>query len=196
MPHTGSVVWIGANPHPGERNPRGASSHLYADSNRHGNAPADRNAAPDRHGTAAAYRRTDRATTAHAPPTPVPPTAAPTPSPTPTVVLPWVVAVNPSCEGGGGNESSVTGKIKANDKPAVGQFVQASAGPGGEPISEVPAQSDAKGNYKVTFVCGGKACNGDFWIWMVDANRTQISPFVKFSFNDGCRKGHVDFQKR
>lgn len=133
------------------------------------------------------------------PPTAVPPTATsvpPTAQPTPTVVLPWVVSAGPTCDGGDDKESAVTGTIKANDKPAVGQFVQASSGAGGEPISEVPAQSDSKGNYKVTFICGGKACNGDFWVWMVDANRKQISQFVKFGFSGGCRQGHVDFKKR
>lgn len=131
-------------------------------------------------------------------PTDPPPTAtnAPTAIPTPTMVFEYNVVGNPSCEGGGDNESSVIGKITANNKGALGQRVQASSGPGGEPISENPAESNKDGNYKVTFICGGKACNGDFYIWMVNAERKQISPFVKFNFSSGCRKGVQNFQKR
>lgn len=133
------------------------------------------------------------------PPTPIPPTQPPpppTPEPSPTVFFLWNTAGNASCEGGSDTESSVSGKITANNKGAVGQRVQASSGPGGSPISENPAESDKDGNYKVTFICGGKACNGDFWIWMVDASGRQLSPFVKFHFDGGCRKGKQDFQKR
>lgn len=133
------------------------------------------------------------------PATPIPPSQTlrpPAPTPSPTAYYLWIMSGSQSCVGGSENESSVTGKITANNKAAVGQFVQASSGPGGEPISDVPAQSDSNGNYKVSFVCGGKACNGDFWIWMVDNSRRQLSPFVKFSFNSGCRKGSINFQKR
>lgn len=133
------------------------------------------------------------------PPTPIPPTQTPlppTPQPSPTVFFQWATVGNPTCEGGGDSESTVAGKITANNKGAVGQRVQASSGAGGSPISEHPAESDANGNYKVTFICGGKACNGDFWIWMVDPTGRQISPFVKFHFDGGCRKGKQDFQKR
>ncbi len=128
--------------------------------------------------------------------TPVPPTAPPTAAPTPTIVYEWMPVGNPSCEAGNNNESVVVGTIKANDKGAVGQRVQASSGPGGEPISENPAESNKDGNYRVTFICGGKACNGDFWIWMVNANKQQVSPFVKFSFRDGCHRGIQNFEKR
>jgi hypothetical protein len=103
---------------------------------------------------------------------------------------------NPSCEAGNNNESSVVGSIKADNKAAQGQRVQASSGPGGEPISENPAESNKDGNYKVTFICGGKACNGDFYIWMVSPSLQQISPFVKFSFRDGCYLGTQNFEKR
>lgn len=131
------------------------------------------------------------------PPTVPPPTAQPpSPSPSPTVVFPWTIVGSASCTTGSESESSVTGKITANSKGAVGQFVQASSGPGGEPISDVPATSDSNGNYKVTFICGGKACTGDFWVWMVNSSRQQISPFQKFSFNSNCRKGVVNFAKR
>lgn len=133
------------------------------------------------------------------PPTAVPPTHTPlppTPQPTPTVFFLWNTVGNPSCDGGSDNESSVSGKITANNKGAVGQRVQASSGPGGSPISDYPAESDKNGNYKVTFICGGKACNGDFWIWMVDPSGRQISPFVKFHFDGGCRKGTQNFVKR
>ncbi len=133
------------------------------------------------------------------PPTAVPPTHTPpppTPQPSPTVFFLWTTAGNASCSEGSDSESSVSGKITANDKGAVGQRVQASSGPGGSPISDYPAESNANGNYKVTFICGGKACNGDFWIWMVDPSGRQISPFVKFHFDDNCRKGTQNFQKR
>ena len=129
---------------------------------------------------------------------PVPPTQTPRPptaTPSPTVFFQWTTVGSTTCEGGSDTESSVSGKITAKGKGAVGQRVQASSGAGGEPISD-PNLSDNNGNYKVTFVCGGKACNGDFWIWMVDPNGRQISPFVKFSFSAGCRKGKQDFQMR
>jgi outer membrane biosynthesis protein TonB len=126
------------------------------------------------------------------PPTPQPPT----PVPSPTVFFPWTTSGSASCSGGGSSESAVTGKITANSKGAVGQRVQASSGAGGAPISEHPTESDKNGNYKVTFICGGSACNGDFWIWMVDPAGKQISPFVKFTFNGGCRQGIQNFQKR
>ncbi len=132
-----------------------------------------------------------------APPTHPPPTARPpTPIPTPTVILPWYINGSVSCTGGSDNASTVTGTITTNNGPAVGQRVQGSAGPGGEPISDVPAMSNSNGVYKVTFICNGGACNGDFWVWMVDAQGHQISPFQKFSFNNNCRKGTVNFKKR
>jgi outer membrane biosynthesis protein TonB len=133
------------------------------------------------------------------PPTAVPPTQPPPPptaQPSPTVFFMWTTAGNASCDGGSDTESSVSGKITANNKGAVGQRVQASSGAGGSPISDNPAESNKDGNYKVTFICGNKACNGDFWIWMVDPNGRQISPFVKFHFDGGCRKGTQNFQKR
>ena len=141
---------------------------------------------------------TKRPATKRPPPTqPPPPTPKPpTPVPSPTVYFPWTTVGNATCDGGDDKESSVSGKITANNKPAVGQRVQASSGPGGSPISDYPAESDKNGNYKVTFLCGSKACNGDFWIWMVDPSGHQISPFVKFSFSGGCRKGTQNFQKR
>jgi hypothetical protein len=127
---------------------------------------------------------------------PPPPTNTPRPEPTATIVYEWELSGNTSCSSGGDNESSVTGTIRANNAPAVGQRVQGSSGPGGEPISDVPAMSSSTGNYKVTFICGGKACTGDFWIWMVSPQGTQISPFVKFSFNNNCRRGTANFVRR
>lgn len=127
--------------------------------------------------------------------TPVPATQAPKPTATPTVFFPWTTNGNSSCEGGDDSSSTITGKITAKNAGAVGQRVQASSGPGGEPVSD-PNLSDDKGNYKVTLVCGTKACNGDFYIWMIDPDGRQISPFVKFTFSGGCRKGKQDFIKR
>ncbi|MBI4675517.1 MAG: hypothetical protein HY741_28060 [Chloroflexi bacterium] len=143
----------------------------------------------------ATRRPTARPVPTKKPPSPTATKKPPTPTPSPTVYFPWVTVGNASCEGGDDKESSISGKITANNKGAVGQRVQASSGPGGEPISD-PNLSDSNGNYKVIFICGGKACNGDFWIWIVDANGRQISPFVKFGFSAGCRKGKQDFQKR
>jgi hypothetical protein len=127
--------------------------------------------------------------------TPIPATNTPPPTVTPTPFFEWTTNGNSSCEGGDGNESVITGKITARNAGAVGQRIQASSGPGGEPVSD-PNLSDNNGNYRVTLVCGGKACNGDFYIWMIDLSNRQISPFVKFSFSSGCRKGKQDFIKR
>lgn len=128
--------------------------------------------------------------------TAIPPTRVPTPLPSPTQVFEWTTSGSASCTEGADTESSISGKITANAKGAVGQKVQASSGPGGEPISENPAESNKDGNYKVTFVCGGKACTGDFYIWMISADKRQISPFVKFHFDGSCRKGTQNFVKR
>lgn len=129
--------------------------------------------------------------------TPVPATRVPTPVPSPTQSFDWTLNGAQSCTAGTDAQSSASGKITANNKAAVGQKVQASSGPGGEPISDNPSESDKNGNYKVTFVCGGKACTGDFYIWMIDgATKHQISPFVKFHFDSGCHAGKQDFVKR
>jgi hypothetical protein len=120
----------------------------------------------------------------------------PTPEPTATRIFDWIVDGTQSCTTGGDGESSVTGKITANGNPAQGQKVQASSGPGGEPISENPAESDKDGNYKVTFICGGKACNGDFYIWIVNNERQQVSSFIKFHFDGNNRKCTQNFKKR
>ena len=89
--------------------------------------------------------------------TPVPATLIPTVQPTATRVFDWALSGGQTCTAGSDTESNITGKITAEEKAARGQKVQASSGPGGEPISENPAESDNKGNYKVTFICGGKA---------------------------------------
>lgn len=86
--------------------------------------------------------------------------------------------------------------ITAQGQPLAGILVQGSAGPGGEPISEYPAESNDKGEYKVTFVCDGKACNGSFWIWIVDEEFRQVSPFVQFIFDDNCRRARLNFERR
>lgn len=126
----------------------------------------------------------------------IPPPPVPTVQPTSTRVFEWGLNGTQSCKEGGNNESAISGKITANGSAARGQKVQASSGPGGEPISENPAESDNKGNYKVTFVCGGKACNGDFYIWIINNEKQQVSPFVKFHFDTGCRLGTQNFVKR
>ena len=71
--------------------------------------------------------------------------------------------------------------------------MQASSGPGAEPISDAPAESDENGNFQVTFVCGGRACDGAFWVWLVNDDLEQVSPFVQFIFDNQCRTGIVNF---
>ncbi len=108
----------------------------------------------------------------------------------------FVTSFQPRCGPGDNSASVVTGSIFQDGAPLPGQRVQASAGPGGEPISEEPAVSDDQGNYQVTFICDGQACNGAFWIWLVDENLDRVSPFVEFIFDDNCRSGTLDFEHR
>jgi|GEM_PF-3317381 hypothetical protein len=102
----------------------------------------------------------------------------------------------PHCGAGDNRASVVKGRIVSNGAPVAGQRVTASAGPGGEPISDEPAVSDERGNYQVTFVCNGKACDGAFWIWTVDDASNQTSPFVEFIFDNQCRSGTLNFRNR
>lgn len=125
------------------------------------------------------------------------------PAPTRTVVgtpRPLADTFGPAgvakCAAGDDQESSVIGRITENGNPLPGLLVQASSGPGGEPISEYPAISDEEGRFKVTLVCDGKACNGAFWIWLIDEDLRQVSPFIKFVFDNNCRRGTVDFIKK
>lgn len=106
----------------------------------------------------------------------------------------FVTASRPNCTIGDNAASVVSGSIVNNGVPVAGQRVQASAGEGGEPISDEPAVSDGDGNYQVTLVCGGQACNGSFWVWLIDADSNQISPFVKFVFDQQCRRGTINFR--
>jgi hypothetical protein len=99
----------------------------------------------------------------------------------------------PHCTAGEDTASLVTGQILENGAPVVAQKVQASSGPGAEPISDEPAESDESGNYQVTFVCDGGACDGAFWVWLIDADFNQVSPFVEFVFDKNCRHGTLDF---
>jgi len=134
--------------------------------------------------------------------TPVPPTQPPKPTATATQFFEWLTNGGSSCTSGDNSKSVVSGKITANGKAAIGQRVQVSSGPGGEPASD-PNLSNNNGVYVVTLTCGTdpdtnatKACNGDFYIWMIDPGNRQISPFVKFGFSNGCRVGKQDFVKR
>lgn len=106
----------------------------------------------------------------------------------------FIPASTPRCTVGDNAASIVAGRILDKNNPVVGQRVQASSGQGGEPISEEPAVSDQEGNFQVTFVCDGKACDGSFWIWLIDADNNQTSPFVRFVFDNQCRRGTVNFQ--
>ncbi len=126
------------------------------------------------------------------PPPTIPPTAPP--PPTATVVFQFTPS-DQSCTGADGATSdTIKGTIVARNAPAVGQRVRASAGPGGEPMSD-DKLTNVNGIYTLIFVCNGGVCNGDFWVWMVNAEGQQTSPYVKFSFNDGCRRGTLNFSK-
>lgn len=119
-----------------------------------------------------------------------------TPTPNPDTEPEFVPASQARCEAGDNAASVVTGKITQDGAPLPGMRVQASSGPGGEPISDEPAESDENGDYQVTFVCDGKGCNGAFWVWLIDEDLNRISPFVQFIFDNNCRVGSVDFQQR
>lgn len=99
----------------------------------------------------------------------------------------------PRCTVGDNNASVITGQVTDNGNPSAGQQVQASSAEGGEPINTEPAQSDQDGNFQVDLVCGGSACNGTFWVWLVDPDNNQTSPYVQFVFDDQCRRGSVNF---
>lgn len=116
-----------------------------------------------------------------------------TPTRAPNGQFDFVAVGTPHCASGDEAESIVSGRITRNDEPVAGQKVQASSGPGAEPISEDPAVSDERGNFQVTFVCEGAACNGAFWVWLVNDADEQVSPFVEFIFDPQCRRGTVDF---
>lgn len=99
----------------------------------------------------------------------------------------------PHCAAGDNSASIVSGQITENGAPVAGQKIQASSGPGAEPISEEPTVSRENGEYQVTFVCNGSACNGAFWLWLINDQAEQVSPFVQFIFDDRCRRGTLDF---
>lgn len=117
-------------------------------------------------------------------------------TPDPNAAFEFIPLGTPRCGIGDNNASVVKGRILSGNVPVVGQKIQASSGPGAEPISDEPAVSDDNGNYQVTFVCDGKACDGSFWIWLVDDDLAQISPFVKFIFDNQCRSGTLNFRSR
>jgi hypothetical protein len=89
--------------------------------------------------------------------------------------------------------STVSGRIFQGGAPAFGAKVDASAQPGGNPISDEPAQTDEDGNYFIQFVCNNAACNGSYWIWTVNDDYEQTSPFVQFNFDQNCRRGTLNF---
>jgi hypothetical protein len=125
-------------------------------------------------------------------------TSSPKPKGTrdPNAAFQFIPAGTPRCAAGDNTASVVRGRILSDDGPIVGQRVQASSAPGGEPISDEPAVSDDNGKYQVTFVCDGTACNGAFWVWLIDENDSASSPFVEFIFDNQCRRGTLDFRSR
>ncbi len=118
------------------------------------------------------------------------------PTRAPNAPFDFTVLGTPRCAVGDDSASIVNGRVVQSGVPLAGQKIQASSGPGGEPISEEPAVSDADGNFQVTFVCGGNACNGAFWVWLVNDEKEQVSPFVEFIFDQQCRRGSVNFSAR
>lgn len=126
-----------------------------------------------------------------------PPTAQPTavPTATPTVVFQYTPS-NQTCKAlDGATSDNVRGTIVARNAAAVGQRVRASSGPGGDPVSAVDATSNSDGKYTVVIQCNGGACDGNFWLWMVNAQGQEISDYIEFTFNSGCRRGVLDFTK-
>lgn len=115
------------------------------------------------------------------------------PTRAPDALFDFEVVGTPRCRAGDASASVVNGRVLSNNRPIAGAKIQASSGPGAEPISDEPAESDENGNFQVTFVCDGAACNGSFWIWMINENAEQISPFAQFIFDNNCRRGTVNF---
>jgi hypothetical protein len=99
----------------------------------------------------------------------------------------------PHCSMGDETVSIVSGRIFEGGAPAVGAKVDASSQPGGNPISPEPAETDENGNYAIHFVCSGAACNGPYWVWTVNDEYEQTSPFVQFNFDPNCRRGTLNF---
>jgi hypothetical protein len=130
------------------------------------------------------------------PPTRVSSAPAKKPTRSPNDPYDFVTANTPHCAGGDNSASIVRGSITENGAPLPGQKIQASSGPGAEPISEQPAESDENGEFQVTFVCGGNACNGAFWLWLINDDAEQVSPFVQFIFDNQCRRGTLNFSTR
>jgi hypothetical protein len=126
------------------------------------------------------------------PPTPQP-TAVPTA--TPTVVFQYTPSDQACKAFDSATSDIVRGTIVARNAAAVGQRVRASSGPGGEPISDVDATSNSEGKYTVVIQCNGGTCDGNFWLWIVNSQGQQISDYVEFTFNAGCRRGVLDFTK-
>lgn len=99
----------------------------------------------------------------------------------------------PRCSAGDNFVSLVNGNVLLDGFPAFGQQVIASSQPGGAPIDSTPVQADENGNFQVTFSCGGSACNGTYWLWLVDDASVQVSPYIEYIFDDQCRIGTVNF---
>jgi hypothetical protein len=112
----------------------------------------------------------------------------------PNPAVTFVPSGQASCKAGDSSAAIVTGNVTRNEAPAVGQGVQASSVRGGKPIAGGSAVTDSEGNYQVTFVCNGRACNGTYWLWLVDESNAQASPFIQFIFDDNCRLGTANFR--
>lgn len=103
------------------------------------------------------------------------------------------LAGTPRCTVGDSSVSIITGSVTDKDTPVMGQLVQVSSSEGGDPIGAQPNETDGSGNFQVALACGGSACNGSYWVWLIDNENFQVSPSVEFVFDDQCRRGTVNF---
>lgn len=134
-------------------------------------------------------------TTQPTPPPQVKLEATTKPTRAPDAPFDYGVLGTPRCTAGDDSASIVRGSVTDNGAPVPALQVQASSGPGAEPISEQPAETNADGNFEVTFICDGAACSGAFWVWLINADGEQISPFVQFNLDQNCRNGSVNFSR-
>lgn len=108
----------------------------------------------------------------------------------------FVPADTPRCSPGIEEYSVVDGQITQDGSPVVAQQLVASSGPGGDPIPSTPVESDENGTFQVPFICDESACNGSYWLWVINDDGEQVSPFVQFNFDNQCRRGTVNFMRR
>ncbi len=124
--------------------------------------------------------------------------AAPSRNPTrpPNAPFDFTPIGAPRCVAGNDSVSVVKGSLVNAGAPVVGQRVQASSRPGGEAFGNAPVISDDNGDFELRFVCQGSACNGSYWLWVINEQDEQVSPLIEFIFDNQCRRGTVNFSAR